>query len=170
MGIGAFVPHDPHAAHAWKHGKGLPDLPVKSGFANFLLHDGIGFLDKGYLLCIHGAQNPHRHARSREGLAPNNLFRQTHLLAQDPYLILKQPAQGLHQLETHILRQAAHIVVALNYRCRGRTAFHHIGVQGALHQIVNLPQLQGLIFKHPDKFLTDYPSFLFRVVYTGKFA
>ena len=81
------------------------------------------------------AKNPNGETRAGEGLAIDNLLRQAELQPCLPYFIFKQLPQRLDQLEMHLVRQPADIVMALDH-LRGiafdRDAFNHIRIKRAL--------------------------------------
>src|SRR5699024_923611 len=82
-------------------------------------------------------------ARAREGLAVDDLLRQTQLAAHGADLILEQQAQRLDELELDVIRQATDIVVALDVRGTGTaTRLDDVRVEGALHQVVDLLALE----------------------------
>ena len=78
----------------------------------------------------------------REGLAHDQIFRKVQLPAQLTNLILKEKPQRLDDLfEIHIVRKTAHIVVALDDSGIPQAGLDHIGVNGALDQVIYLADL-----------------------------
>ena len=90
-----------------------------------------------------------------ERLTPHDLLGQAQLGAHLADLVLEQVAQRLHQLERHVLGQAAHVVVALDVRRRLRAALDHVGVERALHQEPRAGVLAGHLLEHADELLAD---------------
>ena len=94
-------------------------------------------------------------------MAPHDFLGQTEIAAHLANLVFEQPAQGLHQLELEIFRQPTHVVVALDLHRNPLTGFgidaragalDHIGIQGALGQVIEGSKPLALLFKHPDEF------------------
>ena len=73
-----------------------------------------------------------------KGVPPDYFLGQAQFLADAAHLVLEQHSQRFDQLERHILRQAAHIVVCLDRaRVRGiliAGRLDHVGVERALRQ------------------------------------
>ncbi len=57
------------------------------------------------------AENPDAEAGAGEGVAIHHLSWQAELDAESANLVLEELAQRLHQLQVHLLRQAADVVV-----------------------------------------------------------
>ena len=80
------------------------------------------------------------------------------------HLVLEQQAQGLDDLlEIHIVGQAAHIVVALDDGGGARAGLDHIGIDGALCQIVHCADLFRLFLKDTDEFFPDDLALALRI-------
>ena len=63
----------------------------------------------------HLADDADGQARARERLPPDHVLRQAQLLTHHPHLVLEEHAQRLHQLEVHVVGQAADVVVRLDH-------------------------------------------------------
>ena len=102
-------------------------------------------------------------------MATHDFLGQPETAAHLANLVFKQPAEGLHQLELEILRQATHVVVALDLHRNPLTGFgidaragtlDHIGIQGALGQVIEGPKPLALLLKHPDEFSANQLALL----------
>ena len=141
--VGALVAHDAHALHIGQSGVILADFLIQTGLGDFLTPDGIGILHDGHLFRGHFADDADAQARAREGLTAYQIFGQAQLTAGLTHLVLEQVPQGLHQfLEVHGVGEAAYVVVALDDGgLAAQAAFHHVGVDGALCQEIDLAAL-----------------------------
>ena len=103
---------------------------------DLLAHDRVGLLQDRDLLGRHLADDPHAQPRTGERLAPHDLVGQAELGADRAHLVLEQITQRLHQLERHVLGQAADVVVALDDVGRAvlAAALDDVGVERALHE------------------------------------
>ncbi len=74
-------------------------------------------------------------------MPPHPLFRQFERQADLAHLVFEQHAQRLNQLQAHLLRQTAYIVVRLDARCCRRCivtgALDHVGIERPLRQEAN---------------------------------
>ena len=59
-------------------------------------------------------------------------------------------------------------MVAFDDRRAPAAGFDHIRIDGALGQIVHLPQLSALLLKYPDEFLPDALTLFLRLTHAGK--
>ena len=66
----------------------------------------------------HLAEDAHREPRAGERLSPHELIGEAQLGPEAADLVLEQVAQRLEQLEAHVLRKPADIVVGLDRRAR----------------------------------------------------
>ena len=124
-----------------RHGEGLPDLPLEAGGADLLADDGVGPLEQGDLLGRDLADDADAEAGAGEGLAPDDLVGEAELGAEGAHLVLEQAAEGLDQLELHVLGEAADVVVALDGGGAVAAAgLDDVGVEGALHQVSGRPR------------------------------
>ena len=163
--VGPLVAHHPDRPHRQQHAQRLGDLVVQPGPPNLLDDDGVGLLQGRDPLAVHRAEDPHRQARARERVAPDELVRQAELLAEPPDLVLEQVAQRLHQLEAEPLGQAADVVVGLDHR---RRAAHpgrldDVRVERPLGQIAGVGKPSRLGLEDLDELAADDPAFLLRV-------
>src|SRR5207253_4887262 len=113
---------------------GLPHRALEAGGAHLGLDDRVGVAHARETLWRALAENADREAWSRERLAPDDLRRQPEDLAEPPDLVLEQLPQGLDQLELHLERQAADVVVGLDRRRRPAEGnrLDHVRIEGAL--------------------------------------
>ena len=110
-------------------------------------------------------------AGAGEGLAHHQILRQTQLTAQLPHLVLKEHPQRLDDLlEIHIIRQTAHIVMALDHGCVTCAGLDHIRVNRTLSQVIHLTDFFGFRLKDPDEFLADDLPFALRLADAGQLA
>ncbi|KAF5038565.1 hypothetical protein DSECCO2_552940 [anaerobic digester metagenome] len=90
-------------------------------------------------------------------MAPDDEVRQAQLARHLAHFVLEQFAQRLDELQVHLFRQAAHVVVALDDG--GRALVRHrlddVGVQGALRQEVHVPEGLGFLVEHLDEGVAD---------------
>ena len=136
---GALVPHDAHGLHGQQHGEGLARPGVPAALPEFLEEDGIGVLQDGGPLAGDGAGQAHGQTWSREGMPLVHLLGQAERQARGPHLVLEELPEGLHQLQLHAVRQAAHVVVGLHQDgAADAAALDHVRVRGALAQEVGL--------------------------------
>ena len=138
--IGAFVTHDAHAVYAGEDGEVLVHLTLQARLGDFLPEDGVAFAHDFHLFGGHLADDADGQAGAGEGLPPDQFLRQAEGFAQSAHFVLKEHAQGLDQFgEAQFLGQTAHVVVALDDGGVGAlAAFDHIGVNGALGEIIQL--------------------------------
>src|SRR5260370_20858105 len=109
-------------------------------------------------------------------MPPNPFFRQAQGYPYLAYLVFKQHAQRLNQLQRHLFGQATHVVVRLDARCSSRRimtgTLDHIGIECSLCQENNraplLFQPGSLLLKDANKLLADDLSLLFRINHIRK--
>jgi len=97
-----------------------------------------------------------------------------YLLAEmDNTHTFEELAEGLDQLESHVLEQAADVVVRLDRRARAleADALDHVRVERALEEPLDLAlvrlgrlQLDGLLLEHVDERVPDDLALLLRVL------
>jgi hypothetical protein len=83
------------------------------------------------------AEDAHGQAGAGERLAPDDFLGQTEFQAEQPDLVLEQAFQRLDELELHVLRQAADVVMALDERggiAGDRHGLDDVGIQRALRE------------------------------------
>jgi hypothetical protein len=88
----------------------------------------------GHLVGGDLADDAHAQPGAGERLAPHDLVGQAQLGAHLADLVLEEQAQGLDQVELHVLGEAAHVVVALDLGGAGGARLDDVGVERALHQ------------------------------------
>ena len=140
VAVGAAITLNAHGANiSQQHNRALPDLLIQAGRRELLAGNQVRSAQDIQALTRHLANDANTQARAREGLAVHQVIGQAKLATNRTHLVLEQGAQGLNQLEGHVLGQAAHVVVALNIR-RALTAagLDDVGVQGTLDQELHL--------------------------------
>ena len=99
-------------------------------------------------------------------MPPDDLLGQAERRAHVAHLILEQVAQRLDEPKRQIFGQA-HVVVRLDTAGGARRvvagAFDDVGVQRALSEIVDVPELAGFLGKNADELVADNATFLLRV-------
>jgi hypothetical protein len=131
-------------------------LPLQAGFGDLVAEDEIRLPQHDPASPRDLADHADGEAGAGEGLAHDEIFRQLQLAAQLTDLVLEEHPQRLDDLlEIHIVRQAAHVVVALDGGGVAEAGFDHVGVDGALGQIVDLADLLGLLLEDADELLAD---------------
>ena len=72
-------------------------------------------------------------------------------------------------LEIHVIRQSSHVVVGLDHSgFTAQAAFHHVRINGSLHQEIHSSDLLCLFLKHADKLLADDLSLFLRLFHAGQ--
>ena len=165
--IGTAVTHNAYAAHIGQSGKILAGTLAQRQLVHLFAVDGVGVLHNSHLLRRYVANNADCQARSREGLACYQMLRQAQLTARLTHFILKQVAQRLDNLfEVYEIRQAAYVMMALNRSgFASQAAFHHVGVNRALRQIIHSADFLRFFLKYADKFLADNFTLLLRLAH-----
>ncbi len=165
IGIRPLVAHYADGFNRQQHRKALPNLPVQPRRFDLRHDDLVRLLQQRHALRRHLAQDAHGQPRPGKRLPLDDLGRHAQVAADAPDLILEQVAQRLDQLQLHIRRQPADVVMALD-RLRwplDARRLDHIRIQRALHQPRNffaralfcLEDLLRLIVKHGDKLVAD---------------
>ena len=113
----------------------------------------------------HLAENPHGEAGPGKRLADDELLVESELAADLPHFVLEQLAQRLDQLHAHPLGQAADVVVALDHRrlADDRNRLDDVGIERALRQEINLPELGRFLLEHVDERRADDLPLLLRI-------
>ena len=140
MTVGAAVTLDAHGTNVGEQDdRALPDLLIQAGRRKLLASNQVCGAQDIQALARHLADNTNAETGARERLTVHQVVGQTQLAADRAHLILEEGAQGLDQLEGHVLRQAAHVVVALNVgRALAAAGLDDVGVQGALDEELHL--------------------------------
>ena len=118
----------------------LPHLALQAVLGKLLTEDGVGLPDGLQAVTGDGAQAAHAQAGAGEGVAPQDVVRDAHGGAQFAHLVLEQHLQGFYQLEVQVLRQAAHVVVALDRLHSLGAGLDDVGINGALAQELMNPE------------------------------
>ena len=85
------------------------------------------------------------------------------LVAYAAYFVLKQPLQRLAELQMHLLRQSANVVMALdNHTCYAQT-FNAVGIDCALCKPLGISNLLCLGIEHLNKVAAYNLALLLRV-------
>ena len=136
MSIGALVPHHADGTNVGEDGKGLPDLSLETRQSNLFAHDCICILQQRNALGRHLADDSHAETWTRERLAPHDLIGQPEFTPELAHLVLEQRAEWFAQLECHVFRKSADVVVTLDHARLAvhTTTFNHVGIQRALDE------------------------------------
>ena len=99
-----------------------------------------------------------------ERLPDDELFVEPELAADLAHFVLEQLAQRLDQLHPHPLGQAADVVMALDHRrlADDRHRLDDVGIQRALRQEIDLPELRRLGLEDVDERRADDLALLSR--------
>ncbi len=123
-------------------------------FADLVDIDRIGLAQDLELVAGNLAGAADRKAGTREGMAADETVGQAQLPAKGTHLVLEELTQGFDQLQAHLFRQAADIMVRLDRHrrpARETDGFDHVGVKRALGQ--KLRALDGIcvFLEHVDE-------------------
>ena len=170
--IGALVTHHADAAHIGQSSVILVDLLIQTRLGDLLTPDRVCILHDGDLFGGHLADDADAQTGAGERLTADQILRQAQFAANLTHLILKQVAQGLHQLlKVHGIGQAADIVVALDDGgFAAQAALHNVRVDGALCQEIHLADLLCLLLKDADELLADDFTLALGLGNTGQLA
>src|SRR6185503_14189003 len=100
-------------------------------------------------------------------MAPEDVLGDAELRADAADLVLEQPAQRLDHIEVHDLREPADVVMRLDARARLRLAtarLDHVGIDRALHEELDSPDLLRLRLELANEFLADDRALLLGVL------
>ena len=134
--VRALVAHHADRLHRQEHGEGLPELFVELGAPDLLLHDRVGGPHDRHPVGVDGADHAHGEPGTRKRMTADDLLRHAQQAAEAPHLVLEELAERLEKLESHPLRQAADVVMALDGG-RGtphRRRLDHVGVERPLRE------------------------------------
>src|SRR6185295_14806911 len=164
--VRSTIPHDAHAPDRREDGERLPDVAIQAGRLDLVDDDPVGLAQRLQPLGGDLADDPDRETGPGERLAMDHRLGQPELDPDGADLVLEQVAQRLDELEPHVRRQPADVVMGLDLlgrlRLRGR-ALDHVRVQRALGQEVDLAHLLRLLLEDPDELVADDPALLLRV-------
>src|ERR1019366_3905571 len=98
------------------------------------------------------------------------IARHPELFAGSSYLVLEEFAEGLDELQVHLLGQAAHVVVALDDGAgpAEADALDDVRVEGALDEPLAPGDALGLLFEDLDEDPADDLPLLLRVHDAGQ--
>src|SRR5271157_1072409 len=116
------------------------------------------------------SDDPDGQARPGKRLPVDDIVRHAQSLSDHAYLVLEEFAERLDQPKLHSLRQAAHVMVALDSGRRPfeRDAFYDIGVKGTLREVRCVAHAPGLLFEDLDEKSAYDFSLLLRVLDPGQ--
>jgi hypothetical protein len=104
-------------------------------------------------------------------MAPDDVFGEAEVFADDTDFVLEQVAERLDKLEAELRGQAADVVVELD-TCGGISVlvagFDDVGIEGALGEESGVGYFPSLGFEGLDEFVADYFAFLLRVGDAGE--
>src|SRR5438477_11378899 len=124
------------------------------------------------------SQNPNGKTRTRERLTIYDFLWQPELQSCLTHFVFEQLAHGLDELEMHLLRQSADVMMTFDH-LRGialdRYALNHIRIKSSLRQefvaavfafaiaLIFLEQLLGGMLKYFDEFIADQLALRFGI-------
>ena len=112
--IRAAVAHDADGANTRQNGEVLPDFLVKTMLCDDFAQDGIGIAHDFELVFRNFANDADAKAWAREWLTPDEFMRNAELFAEFARFVLEERAQRFDQLEVHVFRKSANVVVRLD--------------------------------------------------------
>ena len=154
--VGASVAHDADGAHVGEGGEVLAKIFGDACLINLFPIDGVGFLDEFYLFLRDLADDADAQPRPGERLALDKSFGYAELTADFADFVLKKKPERLDDfLEIDMIRQAADVVVRLDDGGHAQAALDDVGINGALDEEIDLPDLFRFRFKDANKFFAD---------------
>ena len=158
------VPHHTDALHREIDTEGLPNFVVQAGRTNFFEHDRVRGTKRRKLFARDVTHDANAEPRAGERMSPDQRFGKPECAPYFSHFVLEQFAQGLHELQPHVIRQPAHIVVGLY--CDRRTLHRHalddVRVQGALYEVIAFTELLRFFFEHVDEQAANNAALLLR--------
>ena len=131
--VGALVAHHADAPHVGEQdGACLPYLVVETPVAQGLDEDVVGLLQDAHLLGRDSTEDTDGQAGTGEGMAAYEVLGDAKLTAHTAHLVLEEPLQRFAELEVHLLRQSADVMVTLDDLARDVQALDTVGIDGAL--------------------------------------
>src|SRR3954471_13384408 len=155
--VGALVALDADRADVGQDAERLPELAVQAGLADLVLEHEVRVTQQvEALLRGLAPDDADREPGTRERLAPDQALGQAELCADGADLVLEERAQRLDELELQVVRQAADVVVRLDRRRAGAAArLDDVRVQRALHEVLGVAELRGLLLEDADELGAD---------------
>ena len=120
-------------------------------------------MKNSYLLWRDVTQDTDGEARTREGMAGDEMLRHTELTTHTTHLVFEQPLQRLAELQAHLLRQATNVVVTLNDLTRDVQRLDTIGIDCTLRQPLGIGDLLRLGIEHLNEIAADDLTLLLRI-------
>ena len=154
--VGPAVSHDADGTHIGQHRKILAHRSLKLRLCDLVTENEVRLTQYREPLLGDLADDPYRKPRSGEGLAHDQILRQSQLTSERTNLVLEQQTQRLDYLtEIHAVGQSADVVMTLYDGGDVGAGLDDVGVYRTLNEIVNGADLPALVLEHTDKLLTD---------------
>src|SRR5439155_2986989 len=167
--VGPVVAHDADGPDGQEHRERLPYRSLEPGPTHLFLDYGVGLAEQVQPIRAHLAEHADGEPGSREWLPPDDLRRKPQELAELTDLVLEELAKRLDELELHLQREAADVVVGLD-RGRGpaeRDRLDDVWIERALGKPWDVPELLGLVLEHGDELGPDPLALDLRVRHTA---
>ena len=129
-----FITHHSDSAVSQKYCACLPYSVIEFPFPKTVYEYGIGLLKDSYLFGGDLSYYTYCQARSRERMTSYQMLRYAQTTAYCTDLVLEQPLERFTELEAHLLRQSADIVMALDCLAGNIQTFNTIRIYGTLSQ------------------------------------
>ena len=143
--VGALVAHDTDGLDGQQAGEGLGDLVVEARVADLLDVDGVGVSGDGDLGLGDLTEDTDGETWAWEWVSPDELVGDAEQLTKVSDLVLEQLAEGLDELELHVVEQTADVVVGLDglgWALEG-DGLDDVWVQGTLEEELDLLAVLG---------------------------
>src|SRR5215467_4562513 len=161
----SLVSHHTNRPDREKDGEGLPDVTIQPGGPDLLIHNRFCSAQDRQTLLRDSTEDSNREPWSWEWLPPDDVIGNSQFRSQHAYFVLEQFPQRLNQLEMHASRQPSDIMMRLY--CGGwaleADTLDDVGIERALDQILDPPQLFGFCLEILDKQAPDDLSFAFGI-------
>ena len=167
--IGTFVTHHTNALNRKEYDSGLPNaviealavfaLPVPEAADEYV----VSLLEYCHLFRGDVAKYAYTQTRSRERMAGDEMLRHAELAADPADLVLEEPLERLTELEFHLLRQSAHIVMTLDDLAGDVKTLYPVRVYGALRKPLGIRNLLSLTVEDLDEAFAYYLPLLLRI-------
>ncbi len=171
--VGAEVAHHADGADRQEDGEELPDRAAEPRRLDLVAHDRVGAAEGRQVWGGDVTEEAHREAGTGERLALDDLGGEAEFAPDRAHLVFEEEAQRLDQLELHIGRQPADIVVGLDLVGHAgilwRRALDHVGVEGPLRQELERPRPGSVRLEDADEGVADPPPLLLGVADPGEF-
>ena len=139
MAVGAAIALNADAVDVGKQNqRTLPNDAVEASLGKLRAGDEVSGAENAKPLCGDLTNDADTEARSGEGLASDNHFREAELPANGADLVLEQKAEGFNEGELYIIGKTTDVMVALNVRSTSAsTGLNDVRVQGALNEEID---------------------------------